>query len=261
MLTTVLNTNLNNSTTIITTTNSSLIAWLKRWPKEFVRFLISPPSISDAMPDSGPWKYDYENSVLHFGEHEYVVFYFWKMGSGLGLAASMLVVSLVAILHEAVLGLRFILEREQTLLNSQKQQQKQSISTIRINERIPSTSSNNRYINEQNINEELFEENVTIKSELKNIFRRTFTRNRMIQAFLYACQWGLFIFAFVLVPSGTFNIPLILAALTGKTIGYLLFIGSPAMESVERIPPSPTTNGGSSEGLQLGRTRKSLRSF
>uniref|UniRef100_A0A915M878 Uncharacterized protein n=1 Tax=Meloidogyne javanica TaxID=6303 RepID=A0A915M878_MELJA len=83
MLTTVLNTNLNNSTTIITTTNSSLIAWLKRWPKEFVRFLISPPSISDAMPDSGPWKYDYENSVLHFGEHEYVVFYFWKMGSGL----------------------------------------------------------------------------------------------------------------------------------------------------------------------------------
>uniref|UniRef100_A0A915P5Z2 Copper transport protein n=1 Tax=Meloidogyne floridensis TaxID=298350 RepID=A0A915P5Z2_9BILA len=239
MLTTVLNTNLNNSTTIITTTtNSSLIAWLKRWPKEFVRFLISPPSISDAMPDSGPWKYDYENSVLHFGEHEYVVFYFWKMGSGLGLAASMLVVSLVAILHEAVLGLRFILEREQTLLNSQKQQQKQSISTIRINERIPSTSTNNRYINEQNINEEFIEENVTIKSELKNIFRRTFTRNRMIQAFLYACQWGLFIFAFV-----------------------LLFIGSPAMESVERIPPSPTTNGGSSEGLQLGRTRKSLRSF
>ncbi|KAL7073048.1 hypothetical protein ACQ4LE_008338 [Meloidogyne hapla] len=255
MFTTFLN-NFNNSTII--TTNSSLITWLKRWPKEFFRFLISSPSISDAMPDSGsPWKYDYETSVLHFGEHEYVVFNFWKMGSGLGLAASMLVVALVAILHEAVLGLRFFLEREQTLLNS-AQQQKQSnnnISTIRINERIPSTS--NRYINE--INEEKIEENITIKNELKNILRRTFTRTRMLQAMLYALQWCLFIFAFVLVPCGTFNIPLILAALTGKTAGYLLFIGSPAMESVERIPPSPTS--GSSEVLQLGRTRKSLRSF
>jgi hypothetical protein len=83
MLTSALN-NFNNTTII---TNFSLIAWLKRWPKEFFRFLISSPSISDStMPNSNsPWKYDYENSVLHFGEHEYVVFNFWKMGSGLGL--------------------------------------------------------------------------------------------------------------------------------------------------------------------------------
>ena len=170
----------------------------------------------------------------------------------------MLVVALVAILHEAVLGLRFFLEREQTLLNSTKNQ-KQSISTV--DESIP----NNKYVNEQNIIEEFTKttENITIRSELKNIFRfiylkikfknicqkniknyqylnkklfysflikssikiifrRTFTRTRMLQAMLYALQWCLFIFAFVLVPCGTFNIPLILAALTGKTAGYLV---------------------------------------
>jgi hypothetical protein len=81
----------------------------------------------------------------------------------------------------------------------------------------------------------------------------------MLQAFLYFVQWSLFTFAFVLVPCGTFNVPLILAALIGKTAGYLLFIGSPAMESVERIPSNAA--GGPDGQIQLAASRKNLRSF
>lgn len=201
---------------------------------------------------------EYANAVLHFGEREYVVLGFWKMGSGLGLAASMLVVALVAVLHEAVLGLRFLRERADQL------QQKQPPLPARMDDSAvqgqPASSRN--YVN-QPATAQQEKTKTKVRSEVKDIFRRIFSRSRLLQALLYLVQWTLFVFAFVLVPCGTFNIPLILAALLGKTLGYLIFIGSPALESVERLPPS-SPSGTSADGqirLSATATSKSLRSF
>ncbi|KAL3076015.1 hypothetical protein niasHT_032612 [Heterodera trifolii] len=98
-----------------------------------------------------------------------------------------------------------------------------------------------------------------VREEVRDIFRRIFTRARMLQALLYLIQWSLFIFAFVLVPCSTFNFSLIVAALIGKTAGYLLFIHSPAMQSVERIAaPTPSSSAGA---IQMVATSKMLGSF
>jgi len=55
--------------------------------------------------------------LLHFGHREYVLFIGWKIGSNFGLVGSMLMVFLIAVLHEAVLALRLFLDRE-ILLNT-----------------------------------------------------------------------------------------------------------------------------------------------
>ncbi|KAL3082137.1 hypothetical protein niasHT_037027 [Heterodera trifolii] len=99
---------------------SALFGW---WPDDFVHRLVQMSAGGPATADGG-----YAGPTLHFGEREYVVVGFWKIGSGLGtpppspplsgyrlksgnllietqilwLAASMLVVALIAVLHEAI---------------------------------------------------------------------------------------------------------------------------------------------------------------
>ncbi|KAI3415351.1 hypothetical protein GPALN_004963 [Globodera pallida] len=224
---------------------SSLFGW---WPDDFVQLLIQMSSSRGGSADG------YAGPTLHFGEREYVVVGFWKIGSGLGLAASMLVVALIAVLHEAVLGLRFFLEREQTLLSSAKDRQHNKGGDDGNRRR------RNTYVNSDSAEQQQPQMNrrQRVRAEVRDIFRRSFTRERMLQALLYLVQWLLFIFAFVLVPCSTFNFSLIIAALVGKTVGYLLFIHSPAMQSVERIA-SPSARG--SVAIQMVATRKMLGPF
>lgn len=266
--------NINNSRNSTTSSfSTSFINLFHGWPRDLFHLLTTSPysmsadgaasaasSSSSSFSSSSFAHSDYQNSVLHFGEREYVVLGFWKMGTGLGLAASMLVVALIAILHEAIVGLRFFLEREQTLLNKVP-----AAATLPSLNMVGSSQNNNNnagYVNQPGLTTDQHgtENEQGMWNELRAIFRRTFTKARMLQATLYLVQWFLFIFAFVLVPCGTFNVPLILAAVLGKTAGYLLFIGSPAMESVERIPQSPTI-AGSDGPIRLAETRKNLRSF
>jgi hypothetical protein len=81
----------------------------------------------------------------------------------------MLVVVLIAILHEAILGLRFFLEREQTLLNTEKAA---AIEESRRAENIGSTSRQH-YVNEGS-NEEMdkyVDGKGQLRRELGDIFR------------------------------------------------------------------------------------------
>lgn len=59
-------------------------------------------------------------------------------------------------------------------------------------------------------------------------FRKVFTKQRTVQALLYAAQWLLFYILILVIV--TFNVWLILAVVFGKAIGYFIFIGSPTAE-------------------------------
>jgi hypothetical protein len=81
--------------------------------------------------------------LLHFAEREYVLFSFWKIGTlegwqfiilpdstiyyhcCLGLTASILLVMLMSILHEAIVGMRFFLDRDKLYRDIKKQKQRQ----------------------------------------------------------------------------------------------------------------------------------------
>jgi hypothetical protein len=64
-------------------TVGQFISILGSFSGEFFRLLTSSP-YSGPLMSSGSARGDYANSVLHFGEREFVVLGFWKMGSGLG---------------------------------------------------------------------------------------------------------------------------------------------------------------------------------
>jgi hypothetical protein len=82
----------------------------------------------------------------------------------------MLVVMLIAILHEAVLGLRFFLEREQTLLNTAADNHKPSLASAIAEERRATTSTSSRpYVN-ANENESV-QKGGEVRRELREIFR------------------------------------------------------------------------------------------
>uniref|UniRef100_A0A915EJR9 Copper transport protein n=1 Tax=Ditylenchus dipsaci TaxID=166011 RepID=A0A915EJR9_9BILA len=134
--------------------------------------------------------------LLHFSHHEIVLFNFWKVGSTIGLIVSILMIFLIGVLHEAV-----IVDR---IPKAQRLDSTLSSST--------STASGSAFLRH---------------------LRRIFNRQRMLQAFLYSIQWTLF-FTLVLFVV-TFNVWLVAAAILGKSVGYLFFIGSPALEKVERI--------------------------
>ena len=79
----------------------------------------------------------------------------------------MFIVALIAVLHEAVLGLRFFLEREQTLLSTATH--KSSLSAA-IEERRQAGSSTRGYVNEP-AEEEAKPVKQEVRNEVREIFR------------------------------------------------------------------------------------------
>ena len=79
----------------------------------------------------------------------------------------MFIVALIAVLHEAVLGLRFFLEREQTLLSTVTH--KSSLSAA-IEERRQAGSSTRGYVNEP-ADEEGNPAKQEVRNEVREIFR------------------------------------------------------------------------------------------
>jgi len=188
--------------------------------------------------------------LLHFSHHEIVLFNFWKVGSTLGLVGSILMIFLVGVLHEAVIGLRFFLDRQILLYDSDL--------SIHSKENLVNGNTANtcKTANMQRVNSTLSSNTSTASGNaLLRHVRRIFSRQRMLQAFLYSIQWTLF-FTLVLFVV-TFNVWLVAAAILGKSVGYLMFIGSPALEKVERI--AVTSIG--VEDPRLSEARRNLRSF
>jgi len=99
------------------------------------------------------------------------------------------------------------------------------------------------------------DESISAGGVLLRHLRRILTRQRMLQALLYFIQWALF--CVILLIMATFNIWLILAVLFGKATGYLVFIGSPALEKVDRIAAAAAVGAGRGGFVQ----QRNLRAF
>ncbi|KAH7727152.1 Protein F31E8.4 [Aphelenchoides avenae] len=158
-----------------------------------------PSQMSAAVPN-------HINHFLHFGEREYILMSFWKSGTAFGMVGSVLIIALISILHEAVLGLRYFLDRE-CLYEQLERQSRESLHRTRSESSLGSSIS---------------------VGKLKKEFKKVFTKQRTVQALLYAAQWLLFYVLILVIV--TFNVWLILAVVFGKAIGYFIFIGSPTAE-------------------------------
>ncbi|KAI1720360.1 ctr copper transporter family domain-containing protein [Ditylenchus destructor] len=183
--------------------------------------------------------------LLHFSNHEIVLFNFWKVGSTLGMIGSVFMVLLIGVLHEAIIGLRYFLDREILLGDS-----RHSSENLVVDNGIESTSKARRVNSTASSTTSGGSGSVLLRH-----LRRIFSKQRMLQACLYAIQWTLFFTLILFVM--TLNVWLVLAAILGKSIGYLVFIGSPALEKVERIAVSSV----GTHGLRLSDARNNLRSF
>jgi len=218
-------------------------------------FFNNPTSITSLarMDTSG------SSGLLHFGSREYVLFSFWKVGSTMGMIGSILMVILIAVLHEAIIGLRFFLDREILLSsadahNSQTSSHRSRESLVYVNE--PANSTQRTGQSTASSDSQAGAARILLRH-----LRRVFSGQRMLQALLYAIQWTLFFILILIVV--TFNVWLIVAAIWGKAIGYLVFIGSPAMERVERLSAgvgSPNNERGA-ELLTFSEARRNLKSY
>ncbi|CAD5215417.1 unnamed protein product [Bursaphelenchus xylophilus] len=141
-------------------------------------------------------------NLLHFNEREFILFDFWKVGTAFGMFGSMMIVFLIAILHEAVIGTRVFVLREN----------------------IPLSTYSTEQLYENTINQRV-EENAP--RGIRGVFRRissAFTWFRIGNSVLYGVQWMLM--ALLILFITTFNIWIIIAVLLGKIVGHFIFLGS-----------------------------------
>jgi len=226
--------------------------------QDFLALFFTNPSSSIAslarMDTSG------SSGLLHFSSREYVLFSFWKVGSTMGMIGSILMVILIAVLHEAIIGLRFFLDREILLSsaanNSQASSHRSRESLVYVNETANSTHRTGQGQSTASSDSQAGATRILLRH-----LRRVFSGQRMLQALLYAIQWTLFFILILIVV--TFNGWLITAAIWGKAIGYLVFIGSPAMERVERLSAGVASPNGErgAELLTFSEARRNLKSY
>lgn len=157
--------------------------------------------------------------TLHFGEREFILFDFWKTGSALGLAASVLIIFLLCILYEAIKALRIFLARAHNSNLAYERQQRRATSPC-VQVRSPSENLDN-----------ISSDSVTFAPLLRissfSAAAQVLTMYRVTQALLYAVQATLAYLLMLVVM--TFNIWLLFAVIIGEAVGYFLFAGEPML--------------------------------
>uniref|UniRef100_A0A8R1TJB8 Copper transport protein n=1 Tax=Onchocerca volvulus TaxID=6282 RepID=A0A8R1TJB8_ONCVO len=174
--------------------------------------------------DDWNWKNDsswvMNSMVLHFANHELILFDFWKTGTVLGLLASVLIVFLLSVLYEAVKALRLYFARNRAV---ERQNRIQSNIVVReSSEHIDSVSA------EMNSYSPIFEYSGF------RAMKRLFTYYRIVQSSLYFLQI-LLAYTLMLIAM-TFNVWIILGIVFGAAFGYFLFSEEPT--SIENIGTS-----------------------
>ncbi|KHN78627.1 putative low affinity copper uptake protein 2 [Toxocara canis] len=155
--------------------------------------------------------------TLHVGEREFILFNFWKTGSALGLAASMLIIFLMCILYEAIKALRIFLARVRSSNRAYARQQRRAASPCVP---VQSISENADTISSDSMT---FAPLLRISSAAA----RMFTLYRFTQALLYAVQATLAYLLMLVVM--TFNVWLLFSVILGEAVGYFLFSGEPVI--------------------------------
>ncbi|CAI5440950.1 unnamed protein product [Caenorhabditis angaria] len=143
--------------------------------------------------------------TLHFGDREKILFSWWKTGSVLGMAVSMLITFLLCILYEAIKSFRYFL--------AIWEKQKRAMG-----------------IGESTADSEEIDERAHIAPivQFSGYIRKLFTKYRLAQCGLYGIQMLLAYVLMLIVM--TFNVNLILSVVFGTSVGYFLFTGTPFVE-------------------------------
>lgn len=122
-----------------------------------------------------------------------------------GMIGSILMVILIAVLHEAIIGLRFFLDREILLSsaaahNSQASSHRSRESLVYVNE--PANNTQRTGQSTASSDSQAGAARILLRH-----LKRVFSGQRMLQALLYAIQWTLFFILILIVV--TFNVWLI----------------------------------------------------
>uniref|UniRef100_A0A0R3RPL0 Copper transport protein n=1 Tax=Elaeophora elaphi TaxID=1147741 RepID=A0A0R3RPL0_9BILA len=173
--------------------------------------------------------------VLHFGNHEFILVNFWKIGTVLGLSSSVLIVFLLSVLYEAVKALRRYFARNRAI--ERRNQRIQSNFIVReSSEHVDSVSTEmDSYSPVLGFSGQVCSFICSKKSKTTKILRavkQLFTFYRVVQSSLYFTQI-LLAYTLMLIAM-TFNVWIILGIVIGEAIGYFLFSEEPTSdESIE----------------------------
>ncbi|VDO08548.1 unnamed protein product [Haemonchus placei] len=134
--------------------------------------------------------------IIHFREKELILFSFWRTGTLLGMAVSMFISFLLCILYEGIKGLRLFLALRHVKVNAGGDQDTAPLTPM---------------------------------VQMTGYTKRVFSGARLAQAALYGIQ-ALLAYILMLIVM-TYNGNLILSIVVGEAVGYLLFTGTPLVDS------------------------------
>lgn len=152
--------------------------------------------------------------VIHFREREVILFSFWKTGTVSGMAVSMFISFLLCILYEAIKGFRLFLA-----IYHVKQRHANAAMT---SSQSPLADSGGDNVSQDTIP-------FAPILQITGLTKRVFSGFRLAQAALYGVQ-ALLAYVLMLIVM-TFNGNLILSVVAGEAVGYLLFTGTPFVDS------------------------------
>ncbi|KAK5969875.1 Ctr copper transporter family protein [Trichostrongylus colubriformis] len=151
--------------------------------------------------------------VIHFREREVILFSFWKTGTVSGMAVSMFISFLLCILYEAIKGFRLFL------------------AVHHVKQRHAITSSGSQSPLADSGGDNVSQDTVPFAPMLHatGLTKRVFSGFHLAQAALYGVQ-ALLAYVLMLIVM-TYNGNLILSIVAGEAVGYLLFTGTPFVDS------------------------------
>ncbi|WKX94917.1 hypothetical protein Q1695_011851 [Nippostrongylus brasiliensis] len=151
--------------------------------------------------------------VIHFREREIILFSFWKTGTVSGMAVSMFISFLLCILYEAIKGFRLFL----AIYHVKQRRANAAMSSSQS----PLADS------ADNISQDTIPFAPIL--QITGLTKRVFSGFRLAQAALYGVQ-AMLAYVLMLIVM-TFNGNLILSIVVGEAVGYLLFTGTPFVDS------------------------------
>nr|CDJ92730.1 Ctr copper transporter domain containing protein [Haemonchus contortus] len=149
--------------------------------------------------------------IIHFREKELILFSFWRTGTLLGMAVSMFISFLLCILYEGIKGFRLLL----------------ALRHVKHHHANSALTGSQSGLADAGGDQDTVP--LTPMVQMTSYTKRVFSGARLVQAALYGIQ-ALLAYILMLIVM-TYNGNLILSIVVGEAVGYLLFTGTPLVDS------------------------------